>query len=225
MTEAEWRQCNSPEAMLHHLTDRASPRKLRLYAVSCCRRIWPLFSDDRCRHAVEVAQRFADGRATMIELQAAGQLVAGVARVRGDPMSPVSQATYAIGGAAWAATRGSPWLAAWDAAWDARMAARDFLPGRTDWENERRWQAGVLKDLFGNPFRSVVIDPAWRAADCPIVGLARVIYNEDRYGDLPYLGDALEEAGCSDPTVLEHCRAGGAHYRGCWVVDAVLGLH
>jgi hypothetical protein len=70
----------------------------------------------------------------MVEMQAAGQIVAGIARVWGDPLSPISRATYAIGGAAWAATRGSAWLAAWDAAWDARMAARDCLSDRTDWE-------------------------------------------------------------------------------------------
>lgn len=224
MTEAEWRASQSPEAMLHHLTDRASARKLRLYAVSCCRRIWSLFSDDRLKHAVDVALRFADGRSTAVDLQAAGQVVAGIARVWGDVMSPMSRATYSIGGAAWASTRNSAWLAAWDAAWDARMAARDFLTGQTDWERERLWQAGVLKDLFGNPFRSVVIPPAWRAADSPVVQLAKVIYEEQDYGDLPYLGDALEEAGCADPEALAHCRSGGMHHRGCWVVDAVLGL-
>jgi hypothetical protein len=35
MTEAQWRRCASTEALLNHLTDRASPRKLRLYAIGC----------------------------------------------------------------------------------------------------------------------------------------------------------------------------------------------
>ena len=223
MTEAEWRACLSPEAMLHHLTDKASPRKLRLYAVTCCHRIAPLLSDERLKNAVEVSRRFADGKATMVEMQAAGQIVAGIARVWGDPLSPISRATYAIGGAAWAATRGSAWLAAWDAAWDARMAARDCLSDRTDWESERLWQAGVIKDLFGDPFRSVYIHPAWLSDSSPVVQLARVIYNEDRYGDMPFLGDALEEAGCPDPIILDHCRAKLTHYRGCLIVDAILG--
>lgn len=223
MTESEWRACTSPEAMLHHLTDRASPRKLRLYAINCCRRIWHLLSDERCRHAVETAQRFVDGKATLADLTNAGHTVAAVARVWGDALSPVARATYAIGGAAWAATRGSAWLSAWDAAWDARMAARDFVPG-TDWEKERLWQASLLHDLVGNPFRPPRLDPAWLSPASPVAQLARVIYDEDRFGDLPYLGDALEEAGCPDPGVLEHCHGKGPHYRGCWVVDAVLGL-
>jgi hypothetical protein len=40
---------------------------------------------------------------------------------------------------------------------------------------------------------------------------------------MPVLADALQEAGCEDDEVLAHCRAGGPHARGCWVVDLVLG--
>jgi hypothetical protein len=37
------------------------------------------------------------------------------------------------------------------------------------------------------------------------------------------VADALEEAGCSDEQILGHLRSGGEHYRGCFVVDALLG--
>ena len=120
-------------------------------------------------------------------------------------------------------TRASAWVAAWDAAYDARMAARESIPGTT-YESERKWQAGLLHDLFGNPFHPVAFDPAWLACDDGAAAkLARVIYDEDRFGDLPYLADALEEAGCSRTDVLEHCRGRQPHYRGCWVVDLLLG--
>src|SRR4051812_26336624 len=124
MIEPEWRACHNPEAMLHHLGDKASARKLRLYAVACCHRISNLLSDDRLKHAVQVAQRYADGKATQVEMEAAGQIVVSMARIVGNPLMPSSRATHSIGGAAWAATRSSAWLAAWDAAWDARSAAR-----------------------------------------------------------------------------------------------------
>ncbi len=223
MTEDEWRTCTSPEAILNFLTDKASPRKLRLYAIGCCRRIWQYLNDDRCRYAVEVAQRFVDGRATEADLFAAGQGVASVARVWGEPGSPAAHATASRGGAAWAATRMLAWYCAWDAAWDARMVGRDYAPG-TDWETERAWQATLLLDLFGNPFQPARIDPSWLLqADGAVHKLARVIYDEDRFGDLPILADALEEAGCTSIEMLAHCRARRAHYRGCWVVDLVLG--
>jgi hypothetical protein len=224
MTEEDWVGCTSPEAMLNYLGERASPRKLRLYAINCCRRIWHLFRDERCRHAVEVAQRHVDGRATPADLVSAGQVVAAIARIWGDANSPHARATYAIGGAAWSATRASPWVAAWDSAFDARMAAREFVPG-ADWESERAWQAGMLHDLFRNPFRPFQLNPIWMLAeDGAALHMARVVYEEGRFGDLPYLADALEEAGCTCEAVLNHCRARAPHYRGCWVVDAVLGL-
>jgi hypothetical protein len=224
MTEEQWRACTSPEAMLNYLTDHASPRKLRLYAIGCCRRIWHLLSDDRCRYAVEMAQRFVDGRASPVDLLAAERLVAAVARPWGDIGSALARATFSLGGAAWAATRASAWLAAWDAAFDARMAARDFVPG-ADWERERVWQAELLHDLVGNPFRPMEVEAAWLAFDDGAVPkLARVIYDEDRFGDLPILADALEEAGCMRTDVLEHCRGRSPHYRGCWIVDRLLEL-
>jgi hypothetical protein len=37
------------------------------------------------------------------------------------------------------------------------------------------------------------------------------------------LADALEEAGCTDEQILTHLRSGGEHYRGCWVIDLLLG--
>jgi hypothetical protein len=37
------------------------------------------------------------------------------------------------------------------------------------------------------------------------------------------LADALEEAGCDNADVLDHCRKPGEHVRGCWVIDHLLG--
>jgi hypothetical protein len=40
---------------------------------------------------------------------------------------------------------------------------------------------------------------------------------------MPILADALEDAGCTNQDILAHCRAGGEHVRGCWVVDLLTG--
>jgi len=224
VTEQQWRAaCASPEAMLHLLTARASPRKLRLYAVGCCRRIWHLFTDERCRHAVEVAQRHADGRVGDGDLQAAGQVVASVARVWGGAGDHLPHAAQVVAGAAQAAASASSWDAAWDAALAARMAARDFVRGG-DWEQERARQAGLLRDLFGTPCRPARVEAAWLAREGGAVAkVARVIYDEGRFGDLPILADALEEAGCADADLLGHLRGPGPHVRGCWALDLALG--
>ena len=39
----------------------------------------------------------------------------------------------------------------------------------------------------------------------------------------PILADALQDAGCDNPDILDHCLGSGHHVRGCWVVDLILG--
>ena len=53
--------------------------------------------------------------------------------------------------------------------------------------------------------------------------MARTIYEQRSFADLPILADALEDAGCHNEDILGHCRQPGEHVRGCWVVDLVLG--
>jgi hypothetical protein len=85
---------------------------------------------------------------------------------------------------------------------------------------EARQQCRILRDIFGNPFRSVVLDPAWVS---PLIrAMARAIYDDRSFGDMPILADALEDAGCPDEQILEHCRKEGLHVRGCWCVDLLL---
>jgi hypothetical protein len=65
------------------------------------------------------------------------------------------------------------------------------------------------------------LDPRWLTAD--VVGLARAIREGRLPGLLPILADALEEAGCADPVILSHCRAGESEAETSWVVDLLLG--
>ena len=79
----------------------------------------------------------------------------------------------------------------------------------------------IARDIFGNPFRPIALVPAWRTAT--VISLAQAIYDGRHFDRLPILADALEDAGCTDAAILDHCRQPGEHARGCWVVDLVLG--
>jgi hypothetical protein len=220
MTEAEWLACTDPTPMLEYLRGKASDRKLRLFACACCRRMWHLLADRRSRAAVGVGERLADGAASEAEARAA----------RGAAYDAYDRGPDAIGDyAAYAAVsvcHTQAQLAAAFASVYTAWAAGDHSDGDRD-EAEAAEAAArciLLRCIFGNPFRSVCLDPAWLAwNDGTIPKLAQAIYDERRFSDLPILADALEEAGCSNPDILAHCRSEGPHVRGCWVVDLILG--
>ncbi|MCA1695736.1 MAG: hypothetical protein LC749_13975 [Actinobacteria bacterium] len=86
-------------------------------------------------------------------------------------------------------------------------------------------QLRLLRDVLGCPDGippSEVNDwLGWHGGLVP--KLARSIYDDRVWDQLPILGDALEDADCTHEDMLAHCRGPGPHTRGCWVVDLVLG--
>jgi hypothetical protein len=87
---------------------------------------------------------------------------------------------------------------------------------------QRQELAGIIRDIFGNPFRPVAFDPEWRTSS--VVSLAQAMYESRGFSSMPILSDALQDAGCDQTDILNHCRdAESVHVRGCWVVDLVLG--
>src|SRR4051794_28306426 len=71
MDEEAWLTYTDPPSMLEFLRGKASDRKLRLYAVACCQRVGHAFCDERSRAAVEAVERYADGLATLADVEAA----------------------------------------------------------------------------------------------------------------------------------------------------------
>jgi hypothetical protein len=107
-----------------------------------------------------------------------------------------------------------------EAACRARALARGELR-RVRVKEECRAQSDLLREVFGNPFRPVMIDNSLRGIT--LTHIAAGIYTDCAFDRLPILADALEEAGCTDAEILSHCRQPGEHVRGCWVVDLILG--
>ena len=68
-------------------------------------------------------------------------------------------------------------------------------------------------------------DAAAKSAGLPLYAYLRerlgIAFDPDR---LAVMADALEDAGCTDSSILAHCRQPGKHLRGCWVLDHLLGL-
>jgi hypothetical protein len=233
MTEAGWSASHSPKAMLEFLRARVGHRKLRFFAVACCRRVWPLLTDPRSRAAVEVVERYADGRASPEEAHDAYLPARAAARAAWDAVNVAGGDPDAVAAAhkAAEAARAAAEVACAESA--VAVAAVAVAAGCTAYAGdpalkgyvaaEHRAQCRLLRCVVGNPFRPVSVDPAWLTANGGVaVELADQIYQKRGFERLPDLARALEAAGCTGPKILAHCRSGGEHARGCWVVDLIL---
>jgi hypothetical protein len=225
LTEEGWLNSSNSQAMLSWLKARGgtSERKLRLFAAACCRQFGLLESRENPVAAVALAERYAEGEARL------DPVPAGHAREH-----PVWSAD------AWTAAADTARLAAETAAarlvWLQPSGAGDFPRRRPE---EELWAAadaaegllcGLVRDLWGNSFRPPQLDRFLLGREDGILArLAQAAYDDrlpsgtldpDR---LAVLGDALEEAGCTDAELLAHLRRPGPHYRGCFALDPLLG--
>jgi hypothetical protein len=202
MTEAEWLASKDPAAMGQAVSrrKRASARVLRLYVAA----FWA-WQSGRLKTAAE-RNRLRDRAAAVAE---------------------------------WAETGTEPKPARTERAFVGynASAAQGFL---TTVRAPRQWKSGgpavkravwLLREVFGNPFatrrkrksdpfRGSMFDPAWRTDTA--VALALQMYEARDFSAMPILADALQDAGCTNDNILDHCREPSEHVRGCWVVDLVL---
>jgi hypothetical protein len=240
MTEAEWLLGIGPRPMHEFLAsrDRATARKNRLLMCALARVVWDYLPDGRSRSAVKKAEAFADGLTTPEALRRSARLA-----------DQAHQELYPTCLAALRASKGKYPLqvrklerrtsAAHVAVAAASEAPISFSALDVDWKPSDPtdyfyYSSAVLDvlsqhivlfhEMFSNPFHSTTLDPdCLTLAGGTAVKLAREMYERQRFEGMPVLADALEDAGCDDADILDHCREPGMHFRGCWVMDLLLG--
>ncbi len=216
MNEEEWLACQELEPMRRHSCGSADARRNRLFAVACCYRKWKYFTDERARRAVETAENFAEGEGTLGDMDYASQQVRSAFyewRSKQGSQGQLTRISFACLGLVrsrldlWQVTTNTSGI-------PNNSASARALDGVQ--------QCKLLRDIFGNPFRPVAFDPAWRTDTA--VSLARQMYEAREFSAMPILADALQDAGCDSDDVLNPCcDSDVTHVRGCWVVDLVLG--
>jgi hypothetical protein len=205
--------------------ERRTPRKDRLFACACVRRVRHLLVDERSRAALDVAEQCADGG------------VGAAARAAAE-----EAASVALG--AQAGKEGLAAVAAWlavsrrcavarvldYAAWSVRHSYPE-AQGSVAEGLERGEQACLARECFADPSRRAPpAGAALPAAGGAFARLALAAYQERASPDgaldpdrLAVLADALEEASCDNADILTHLRGPGPHVRGCWALDLILG--
>ena len=219
---------------------KGSARKLRLFACACYHRIRHLLPNTLADAAVEVAERVADGILSAVELERA---TAGLRETldsleerwrasRGTEhiaLSPTHEALALGLQIVWTEAQKAAYYASSTAYYAvASIAYPDAPCGSSAMAGkqiaEKRVQTNLLRDIFGNLFHSTALDPSWLTWNGgKISNIAKAIFEKRAFDRLPFLADALQEAGCDNEDILNHCRQPGVHVRGCWVVDLLLG--
>lgn len=209
MTEEQWLACKNPAPMFEFFRNgrNLTERKARLFAVACCRRIWPLLTHEWSRQAVEICERYADGLASQEELGAAHNYAYEVLRTSADANASAILCTWATSDPNYSN------YSRYEVASDSAASAVQHRAA------ERVAQAASLRDLLAFPVPPT-LDPSCLSGT--VVALAEAIYDERAFDRLPVLADALEDGGCTNQDILSHCRTFGEHVRGCWVVDLIL---
>jgi hypothetical protein len=169
-----------------------------------------LESHEESLHCVEFAEEFADGTGAKKRLR---KLVdANKASIRGQGSLHISilHAASAARGTCDPTSPGTIGMCH-----DIGYAVGDKS------ESDYFAQAALLRCIIGNPFQDFDTESDWCTST--VIALASHAYESRDFTLMPILADALQDAGCANEAVLEHCRSDGPHARGCWVVDALLG--
>jgi hypothetical protein len=209
------------DALLNNFSAQISERKLCLFACACCRHVAILRKDSRMLDAVELAEQRVDTGSGLTKL---------MARLRTAGLPPVELTDYgehgplpAIAGQPRGAMPRREVVTVQQVAWHlARALQNDGV--QSDWSSIREVQVSLLYDLIGHLARPSAIVSSWMTShEGTVPKMARTIYEEGQFHDLPILADALADAGCDDQNLLSHCREHPQHIRGCWVIDTILG--
>jgi hypothetical protein len=208
MDEARWLSSEDPRKLLEWQRGAFSERKLRLFVCAFWRQFWQeeigilpeTESDPALLQVLAYAEQWAEQG------------------VRPERMSfPLGFGWHPL--VALNAFDGANWTIRQTAGFKGRLDCYRY--DAKDRHKAADQQIRLLREIAGNPYRTITIDPSWRTPT--VVALAHAVYDTQAFQRLPVLADALEDAGCDNEEMLIHCRISGSHVRGCWLIDLLTG--
>jgi hypothetical protein len=227
-----WQECAEPEAMNDHFGKRFTERKSRLIMLACCQRHPGFMKHSSVRPSLAMlVKHYADPNAPNKPLDSpvartlhkaldkhTDQMISRpncnqkafamrcAVLVAAEPASVMARQGYTLAQLVYSCIHSI-----------ATANVKTNRPDPAEWAA----QADILREVLGNPFKPVKLKPAWLTDT--VVALARHAYQTEDFSTLPILADALQDAGCENEDILNHCRdPKQVHVRGCWVVDLVL---
>jgi hypothetical protein len=211
MTKEQWLACEDWNTILNFLEKRVSHRKLLLSNVAVCRAIAPIIRDKQCLRTLNVLEEIAD-RTVSLEDQNEAQ---NWARSSLSQCPPSNRASYFARCAVYNMT-----LVERDHAVLSQVGNYKASLDAFEQDKSEIRAAGMVGLRCVNSYYFITLNPYWLTST--VVSLAQQMYDTRDFSAMPILADALQDSGCSNETILEHCRRPGPHCRGCWVCDLCL---
>jgi hypothetical protein len=241
MTEQDWLLLRSADELESELLVVVQDRKCFLLGAAFLRRVWSRLPAEAVRLALEVTEQYAAGRARLLDLVeawASAEDAAGDGLWGGGYLwwygpdcqeeAPHGEEPPLVAGARDAVRRPAQFAAR--AAW----LALDLIEYQERWRRatpsparlaEREAQYLLYRDVVGDSGEPPRPAPV-KLDDHPALKALLAAVEREPSGDpvaMLALADALEEAGCDEPALLKHCRDGGPHVKGCWVLERLRG--
>lgn len=211
LSSDEWNSSTDLWLMLKNAEEQAGNcRKMNLFALACCRAHWSaLIPEDRA--ILEESEDAFDRPMSFDERHRANHSL----RERANQAVKIAESMDPNDKLQIAAAK-SLCYAIIEGRWCAYGYYTELDPSKT------LLFVDFVRDIFGNPFDPVVIEPAWRTGR--VVSLAKMMHCNRDFSAMHQLADALRDAGCQHHGILDHCFQATAHFRGCWLVDSILGF-
>lgn len=238
MNRTDWLTATDSDALSTELRCVRNPRKLFFLGAAVLRRVWDLLPTETSRTAVETTEQFALGkvgfRSLLLDWTNAEEAVADglwMGPMWCECCDPHSADRPDEPGDIYPGVREAARNPTWFAA-RASFYAADLVGDGTDQEARRelRWQErdeqyALYRDIVGDIQKD-------EPRDLPCAQQSEFLLQQRKAMDgtreidsltMSIVGDALEEAGCTSKTVLDHCREKRPHGLGCWVVELLTG--
>lgn len=209
-------------------------RKFQMLLLAYYRRHARLFDNRRDQTAFEVAESYVRGRASVQEVREARQACItansdGVRRpsagywIAHTCLWPQNYVEQDASNAYWAllSIRSASFAVTHPHGGADSPSEQRIVESSRYYTDESVIIAWLMHDTNGNPFRPVTLDPSWLTPT--VRARAAGIYADRAFDRMPILADALQDTGCENEEVLNHCRQPAEHVRGCWVVDLFTG--
>jgi hypothetical protein len=211
MTEKEWFACEDWTLILNFLENRASQRKLLLSNLALCRALAPIIRDKQCIRAMNVLESIADGTVSENDQNEAQNW----ARSSLSQCPQSNRASYFARCAVYNLT-----LVEHDHAVLSQAGNYIAALDATEKNKSDLMERGISGLRCVNCYHPITPNPSWLTST--VIALAQQMYDSQDFTAMPILADALQDASCDNPQILEHCRGPGPHVRGCFVVDLCL---